>query len=54
MKSLERSIEMLRLRGHEATTSRGTHRHPQVAERSTKRKGKTKRSEDLNGAGNTP
>jgi len=38
----------------DATTSRGTHRHPQVAERSSKRKGKTKRSEDFNGAGNTP
>jgi hypothetical protein len=38
----------------EATTSRGTHRQPQVAERSTKRKGKNKQREDFNGAGNTP
>jgi len=39
---------------HDATTSRGTHRHPQVAERSTKRKGKGKQREEFNGAGNTP
>lgn len=34
--------------------TRGTHHQPQVAERSTKRKGKTKQREDLNGPGNTP
>jgi hypothetical protein len=39
---------------HEATATRGTHRQPQVAERSTKRKGATKQKQDLNTPGSTP
>jgi len=39
---------------HEATATRGTHRQPQVAERSTKRKGGSKHKQDLNTPGSSP
>jgi hypothetical protein len=39
---------------HEATATRGTHRQPQVAERSTKRKGASKQKQDLNTPGSSP
>ena len=48
------SGDAARAANHEATATRGTHRQPQVAERSTKRKGGSKQKQDLNTPGSSP